>query len=295
MKFRKIVAVALIACFAFALPVQAQNPWSTAAFQAWKQSITASGRMGAPRIPTASLPTCDADNLGMLVVDTTTSTFKVCDGTTFDEMGSFAGGAVTTPITAADGTAGAPSYAFTTDADGTGTGMFLRAAGVLGFSTNGTQMMEVTNVGAAIVRIAAGSQYVWGGTTVTSAPDVGLERIAAGAIAPTNGTTGLGAIAYTQQAVTVDSATTFAATSNFVILACTGAETINTITGGVQGLVLYIEHTDSECTIADDDSATASNAIDLTGTATNDVGATAKFIVLIYNGTHWSQISESDN
>jgi hypothetical protein len=96
--------------------------------------------------------------------------------------------------------------------------------------------------------------------------------------------------------VTVDGATTFAVTSSdYIVLTCTGAETINTITGGVVGKVLVIENTDTDCTIADDDAATAADAVDLTGTATNDVGAAAKVIGLIYNGTHWKQIWESDN
>lgn len=97
------------------------------------------------------------------------------------------------------------------------------------------------------------------------------------------------------QSVTVDSATTFAVTSSRVLLACTGAETINTITGGISGMLLVIENTDTECTIADDDSATATDAIDLIGTGTNDVGAVAKVITLIYNGSHWLQTAESDN
>lgn len=99
----------------------------------------------------------------------------------------------------------------------------------------------------------------------------------------------------TKQAITVDAATTFAVTSSYITLACTGAETINTITGGSSGMVLYIEQTDTNCTIADDDAATAANAIDLTGTATNDVGAVKKSLVLFYNGTDWYEISESDN
>lgn len=95
--------------------------------------------------------------------------------------------------------------------------------------------------------------------------------------------------------VTVDTATTFAVTSAYVVLACTGAETINTITGGLTGMELILEHTDTECTIADDDDATAANAVDLTGAATNDVGAVNKVIKLLYNGTYWLQMSESDN
>jgi hypothetical protein len=96
-------------------------------------------------------------------------------------------------------------------------------------------------------------------------------------------------------AATVDSATTFAVTSQYMLLSCTGAETINTITGGVTGMELSIDHTDTECTIADDDDATAADAVDLTGTGTNDAGAVNKNITLRYNGTYWVQSAESDN
>ena len=51
--------------------------------------------------------------------------------------GSFTGGAVTSPITFGDGTAAAPSIAFTSDADGSGTGLFRSGANELAVSTNG--------------------------------------------------------------------------------------------------------------------------------------------------------------
>jgi len=97
------------------------------------------------------------------------------------------------------------------------------------------------------------------------------------------------------QAVDIDSATTFEATSSYVQLTCTGAETINTITGGLSGMRLLIEHRDTDCTIADDDVTTAADAIDLEGTATNDVGAAAKVIELYYDGANWLQTGESEN
>ena len=60
-------------------------------------------------------------------------------------------------------------------------------------------------------------------------------------------------------------------------------------------MIVYLENTDTECTIADDDDPTAADAVDLTGSATNDVGAVKKIIGLIYNGTDWLQLLESDN
>ena len=98
-----------------------------------------------------------------------------------------------------------------------------------------------------------------------------------------------------RESITVDAATTFAITSTSVVLACTGVETINTVTGGYAGALLLIEHTDTECTLADDDDPTASNALDLIGAATNDVGAVNKMIGFYHNGTYWMQVWESDN
>ena len=89
------------------------------------------------------------------------------------------------------------------------------------------------------------------------------------------------------QSPVVDAATTFAVTSCLVNLSCTGAETINTITGGSLGMIVQLINSDTDCTIADDDAATASNAIDLVGTAANEVGVVNEIITLIYNGTYW--------
>ena len=102
----------------------------------------------------------------------------------------------------------------------------------------------------------------------------------------------------TNSTTTVDAATTFAVAGSYearITLACTGAEAIDTITGAVTGMRLYIHNTDTDCTLNDDDAATAANAIDLTGVATNDVGAAKKVIGLLYNGTDWEQFTESDN
>ncbi len=104
-----------------------------------------------------------------------------------------------------------------------------------------------------------------------------------------------GAIALSSHStVTVNGATTFAATESYLILACDGPETINTITGGTQGQLLVIENTDTECTIANDDAPTAANAVNLSG-ALDDVGAAEKLIMLIHNGASWFQVGESDD
>lgn len=74
--------------FAFLTPsASAQNPFSAAAIQAWKQSITAAGYMGAPRYTTLLLPTCNTNNKGAIAFDTTAGSLKVCDGTNWNTAG----------------------------------------------------------------------------------------------------------------------------------------------------------------------------------------------------------------
>ena len=99
------------------------------------------------------------------------------------------------------------------------------------------------------------------------------------------------------QSVDLDGVTTFTATSSYIVLTCTGAETLNTITitGVATGTILDVEHGDTDCTIADDEDPTAANAIDLAGAAT-DVGAVNKIITLRrHSGGYWVQLSESVN
>jgi len=62
--------------------------------------------------------------------------------------GTFFGGTLTSPLLLPDGTAAAPSLAFSSDADGTGTGLFRSAANSIGFSTNGTERWTINSSGA---------------------------------------------------------------------------------------------------------------------------------------------------
>ena len=148
----------------------------------------------------------------------------------------------------------------------------------LGFGTGSTRYWLINATGHWVAQSDNTNDI---GANAASRPrDVFIARL----FAPNNRVT-----------TTVDAATTFAVTSSYTELACTGPETINTITSGVTGAVIWLENSDTECTIADDDNPTAANAVDLTGAATNDVGAVAKVIGLIHNGTSWLQIFESDN
>ena len=166
----------------------------------------------------------------------------------------------------------------------------------------GAQSMNWT---ATDFRSEAANFLSWSGSddNARAAADSGVARGAAGVLTINDGVTRttyrdlrLRALQFASRpTVTVDGATTFAVASSYTVLACTGAETINTITGGATGMIVYLENTDTDCTIADDDDPTAANAVDLTGSATNDVGAVKKIIGLIYNGTDWLQLLESDN
>lgn len=181
-----------------------------------------------------------------------------------------------------------------------------QAAGT-GNTNRQLRLMAGTN-SKAQVRLdeTIGSVFAWDTTTITLDSAI---NFAGNILAGTDNTHDIGASGATRpkdvyiagrfaanrkEAITVDGVTTFAITSGYISLACTGAETINTITGGITGMELIIEHTDTDCTIADDEDPTAANAIDLTGAA-SDVGAVGKVIRLLYNGTHWLQTGESDN
>lgn len=170
---------------------------------------------------------------------------------------------------------------------------FASAAGQYTFDTRGRLKASADGVWELYNDAETGFTRLNFGGTTTSFP--GLARSATALSLVRADGTGGAMLGHGVEAITVDADTTFAVTSDRITLACTGAETINTITGGVAGMHVTIEQTDTECTIADDDNPTAANAIDLTGTATNDVGAVKKLIVLYYNGTDWWQVAESDN
>lgn len=161
--------------------------------------------------------------------------------------------------------------------------------------TNIMNLRGVTDENGALVTYASAAGAV--NTPLTPLGNLRGRTDSNGALNITvaGGTITPGIVGHTLQVVTVDGATTFAVTSDYVGLVCTGAETINTITGGVAGMRLLIHHTDTDCTIADDDAATAADAVDLTGTGTNDAGLAKKVLLLLYNGTSWEEIAESDN
>lgn len=87
-------------------------------------------------------------------------------------------------------------------------------------------------------------------------------------------------------------ATTFAATTSFVVLTGdAGTNTISTITGGVEGQTLTILFVDALVTITDTDAHTA-DTVDLSAAFTSADDTT---LTLIYDGTSWYETSRSVN
>lgn len=105
--------------------------------------------------------------------------------------------------------------------------------------------------------------------------------------------TSSGKIVATGESVTLAAAaTTFAVTTNFVTLTGdAGANTISTITGGVQGMVLVIKFVDSLVTITD----TAANTADTVNLSAAWASTSSDTLTLIFDGTKWFETCRSVN
>jgi hypothetical protein len=195
------------------------------------------------------------------------------------------------------------TYSFQGDTD---TGVIRFSADALNFRAGGDQARLTTSgltLGAAATaasrlavngNVGIGSSYY-----TTAAPSNGMIvqgnfGIGTSTVNATLEVLGTVAVGSGKPTVTVDGATTFAVASSYMSLECTDAETINTITGGSTGMTLIIEHLDTDCTIADDDTATASDAVNLNGTG-NLAGAAGTNLTLIYTGEHWQELTRSVN
>lgn len=174
-------------------------------------------------------------------------------------------------------------------------------------SGTGTFKLDINGTGryyfdGASFTAGSGMQIGFGSAADPTAPDTGLERLGAASLGVTDGGAGDGSLTIPAKLIfgggttaTVDGATTFSVVSSDMTLACTGAETINTATGGATRMILVLLNNDTDCTIADDDTPTAVNAFNLTGAATNDVGAAGKYMTFKFDGNAWQQIAESAN
>ena len=165
----KRAVLSLLAAFAFLSgEAWAQNPFSTAAQQEWKRSITSAGRFGFPGDATASLPTCNTANMRAVRYDTTTNTIKFCNGTAWGEFAGGAGSfssltvAVQSPSTGAVGANLVTNGTFTGNATGWTLGLgggapdcAYAANNVTHASGGGTTALEPTTP----LTIVAGSVY----------------------------------------------------------------------------------------------------------------------------------------
>ena len=132
-----------------------------------------------------------------------------------------------------------------------------------------------------------------GATVITgSAEGTAALTLTAGDVVVTDGNVLVSDGAVAVAVETVASATNMAIDSSVVTL--TGTTTIATITGGVAGQELTIIFT-TAIAVTDDDTTTATDAINLVGTATNFTSAAGDVLQLIYTGAHWREISRSVN
>lgn len=87
-------------------------------------------------------------------------------------------------LLAGDGTAAAPSLGWLSDADGSGTGFYLRVGNTIGISLNGVGRYNITS---ATFDLPTAGSFGWSSGAVGSNKDVALERDAANTLALRNG------------------------------------------------------------------------------------------------------------
>lgn len=120
----------------------------------------------------------------------------------------------------------------------------------------------------------------------------GFALIVDGAVGDDWGVLSTGQVYSEFQAITLGSSvTTFQVTANRATVASPTANTIATITGGVEGQLLYLIFTNSNVTITDTNGHTA-NTVDLSAAFTS---ADDRVLTLLYDGTSWYEVSRSSN
>lgn len=143
------------------------------------------------------------------------------------------GGTVTGPILLPDGTAAAPSLGFSSDADGTGTGIYRHGANVLGFSTNGAGQWSLSAIDLSPITDNADDI----GTTARRVKHIYTGRIVTGAATPTVTGTGAGTTGtYTLSTGSSDLGGTIAITAGGASIAALGTITLTfSVTNGAFG------------------------------------------------------------
>lgn len=177
---RFILTLALLAAPLLA-SAQPSNSGSSRAQRELNNAFTTGGRFGVPRNTTATLPTCDSTNVGAVRWDTTTSSFKTCNGTawSFHVAGMTSTGVFLGP----DGAVGAPTYSFSGQSN---TGMY-RVGSILGFAVGGTAFASIGGTG--VTQLSTGALCWTDGSPISGTTDLCLRRDAANVLAQYNGTT----------------------------------------------------------------------------------------------------------
>lgn len=93
--------------------------------------------------------TCRPSGLNIFVNRNSTSILKICTADdTWTSLATLSGGTFTGPVLLSNGTAAAPSLGFSSDSDGSGTGIFRSAANSIGFTTNGVERWVINASGS---------------------------------------------------------------------------------------------------------------------------------------------------
>lgn len=152
-------------------------------------------------------------------------------------------------------------------------------ATVGGAQITGTPVDNQMAIWTSATNIEGDANLIWDGSTLTATGDLQWNGKKGGAV----------------QVVAL-AAATFAVTRDTVDLNCAASQSLDTITGGLNGQRLVIFHDDTNCILNNDQAPTAANAIDLSG-ASNNSGSSAEVVVIVFDGAkgHWLEISSSNN
>lgn len=118
--------------------------------------ISFAGPVGGPPAVDAAVSS-DLTSVPTNVIPSADNTYDIGSSSLQWADGYFQG-----EILAGDGSATAPSLGWLSDADGTGTGAYLVATGVFGITSNGVQVLKLSNSSNnAIINKDSGSYYRW--------------------------------------------------------------------------------------------------------------------------------------
>lgn len=183
-----------------------------------------------------------------------------------------------------DGTSTEPSVVFTSDDDGSGTGIFRRQANVITFTNNNGVGVEV-NGGSLTLAGSLPAQTAWTSGALGTGTDTGFTRFGVGVVRVTNASTGVRGLLGGGAAVASAAALPLPTGRVFHV---TGTTSITSITStNFQSGVCITMIFDGILTVTDNNGTldTAGNFV----TSANDT------ISLCYDGTNWYETGRSVN